>query len=181
METYKIRVKIGDHEFEAEGPADAVKEQFAAFKELVGAAPAPKGTPPPAKPSLPDSEDNDSREPGSSDRDRLKLLFSEESDGRLITLRIPPQGERREADALLLIALGYRLLKGVDEVLVTVLKEASHRSGISIQRVDRVASRDVSDNLFIKTGSGKGGKYRLTNTGITRAKELMETALSNVS
>lgn len=51
MDGYKLRVKIGDHEFEAEGPADVVKEQFELWKSLVTSAPPPQtpriDTPPP--------------------------------------------------------------------------------------------------------------------------------------
>ena len=36
METFKIRVKVGNHEFEAEGSQEAVERQFQMFKELVG-------------------------------------------------------------------------------------------------------------------------------------------------
>src|SRR6266852_1231085 len=39
METFKIRVKLGDHEFEAEGPQEAVERQFETFKELVNNTP----------------------------------------------------------------------------------------------------------------------------------------------
>src|SRR5258708_14663815 len=39
MEAFKIRVKVGDHEFEAEGPQEAVERQFETFKELVSGVP----------------------------------------------------------------------------------------------------------------------------------------------
>ena len=35
METTRIRLKIGIHEFEAEGPTEIVNEQFASFKEMI--------------------------------------------------------------------------------------------------------------------------------------------------
>src|ERR1700678_1882282 len=42
MAEYKLKIKIGEHEFEAEGPADGVQSQFAACKELIGSvAPSP--------------------------------------------------------------------------------------------------------------------------------------------
>ncbi len=39
MDTQKLKMKIGIHEFEAEGPVDIVQSQFAAFKELIAALP----------------------------------------------------------------------------------------------------------------------------------------------
>ena len=35
MEQNKLRIKVGDFEFEAEGPAEIVQAQLAAFKELL--------------------------------------------------------------------------------------------------------------------------------------------------
>src|ERR1019366_7885245 len=39
METTRIKVKIGEHEFDAEGPVEAVQSQFEAFRALVSTAP----------------------------------------------------------------------------------------------------------------------------------------------
>ena len=35
----KLKIKIGEHEFEAEGPVDIVQSQLAAFTELVSKLP----------------------------------------------------------------------------------------------------------------------------------------------
>ena len=35
MDTAKVRMKIGDHEFEAEGASEIVQAQFMAFRELL--------------------------------------------------------------------------------------------------------------------------------------------------
>src|SRR5262245_41501883 len=37
---YKLKMKIGDHEFEAEGPVDVVQAQFADFRDLIAKLPA---------------------------------------------------------------------------------------------------------------------------------------------
>lgn len=39
METLKLKMKIGEHEFDAEGPTDVVQAQFVAFKELISSLP----------------------------------------------------------------------------------------------------------------------------------------------
>ncbi len=38
-DNYRLKIKIGQHEFEAEGPADVVREQFQVFKDLIASAP----------------------------------------------------------------------------------------------------------------------------------------------
>ena len=35
MDAYRLKIRIGEHEFEAEGPQEAVERQFEAFKELI--------------------------------------------------------------------------------------------------------------------------------------------------
>ena len=38
-ELYRLKIKVGPHEFDAEGPADAVREQFKDWKDLIAFAP----------------------------------------------------------------------------------------------------------------------------------------------
>src|SRR5262245_54066226 len=40
METQRLRVKIGPHEFEAEGPPDTVSKQYADWREMIASLPA---------------------------------------------------------------------------------------------------------------------------------------------
>src|SRR5438477_7666462 len=35
METMRVKLKVGEHEFEAEGPIEAVQSQLATWKELI--------------------------------------------------------------------------------------------------------------------------------------------------
>src|SRR5713226_4623936 len=37
--SYRLKIKIGPHEFDADGPAEAVQEQFRIFKEMITSAP----------------------------------------------------------------------------------------------------------------------------------------------
>lgn len=179
MNPYKIRVKIGDNEFEAEGPEEAVKSQFDAFKEMLRAAPTVAAVSPVAS-SDASSED---RQPAiqRGNLERLGKLYNYDQKNKVVSIRIPPKGARGAADAILLIVYGYAQYMGLEEVLVGVIKESLKMSGFgSVERVDRVSAKDVSDGLYIKTGVAKGGKYRLTNTGVTRASELAEQLLSQV-
>ncbi len=36
---YKLKIKVGEFEFDAEGPVEVVQAQFAAFKELISELP----------------------------------------------------------------------------------------------------------------------------------------------
>jgi len=45
-DSYRMRLKIGSHEFEADGPVDVVQEQAKRFMELIAALPAERVMPP---------------------------------------------------------------------------------------------------------------------------------------
>ena len=42
METYKLHIKIGQHEFQGEGPEEAVKKSFEDWKLLITSLPTPE-------------------------------------------------------------------------------------------------------------------------------------------
>lgn len=162
QETFKLRVKFGDHEFEAEGPQEAVIQRFEEFRELIRSAPSPTVSPH-AKPAPAPSEEEPSW---------VGTLIRHDPRSRVISLRVLPEGEEREADAALLLLLAYKQARAEDEVSVTVLKEALSQSGCPVPRLDRALALQVKEHLVLKTGRGKGGKYRLTNKGLARAEAL---------
>lgn len=167
METHRLKIKIGQHEFEAEGPPEAVNAQFEAWKDLISALPSTgqfdQSGGGPAAPPNPESAKPPVELPGIFEHDRKK---------NLISLRVHPRGDHRFADALLLIMYAYKLLDQ-DEVMVGRLKEAMALTGLRLERVDRTMEPHLRANLVLKGGTGKGGKYRLTNMGIQRAEVLV--------
>src|SRR5437867_11374172 len=126
METFKLRVKIGQHEFEAEGPEETVKAQFLEWKELIQSVPAtvspvrqaPERAPVAAAPRhsmdslLASSQDDGSdrhQGTGISEAD-MAHVFAQDKDRRIVTLRVLPTGDNRHGDGLLLLLYGYRQL-----------------------------------------------------------------------
>lgn len=170
MDTYKLRIKVGPHEFEAEGPKDSVTAQFEAWKELIASLPAtPKANDQTVSKTLRVATEVRTRD-GS-----LALpwdIFDADEKRKLVTLRVHPIGEQKYADAALLIVYGYRQSSEQDEVLVTKLKESMEVSGLRPARIDRIIAPHIKAGLLMKTGLGKGGKYRLTNTGFAKADEM---------
>lgn len=179
MDTHRLRVKIGPHEFEAEGSEESVIAQFNEFKKLIETVPVPG-------PSLSLTPTTGSlsthpHAPTSIEMSRLEPLFSNDERRGLVSLRIIPTGERRDSDATLLVLLGFKLLRNEDVVPVTSLKAALQQSGCEPKRVDRAAEPYRKEGLLLKGGKGKGGKYRITNKGISRAHEIMESMLEQVT
>ena len=108
-DTAKLRVKIGPHEFEAEGPLHVIAEHFKTWQQLIATpplagqsgAPAPRAAVEPAGPPASGS----SVPPD---------LFTVDTPRKLVALRWYPGGKTRHADAALLLLYGYRLAFGKD-------------------------------------------------------------------
>jgi len=175
MSTYKLRVKLGAHEFEAEGPVEAVKKQFESWQKLIASitatAPATATLQGTASSTIPVSRVTEIRTPagyaGPLD------VFNVDDKRKIVTLQAHPTGENKEADAGLLILYGYKEIEKRDDVPVTKLKESLAVSGLRPNRIDRALAPHSRAGFILKAGRGKGGKYRLTNTGYAKAQQMV--------
>lgn len=167
QETFKLRVKIDGQEFEAEGQSDLVSRQFEAFRLMIqgsGSAWMRHVSPDAGPPVAPE---NVHAEPGRHGVD-LAQLFHVSTQSQGLSLRQPPGGQYPEADAVLLLLLGHKRLRNEEDVPVTVLMEALKQSGCPVKRLDRILTIYTKDHSVLRSGRGKGGKYRLTNLGLKK-------------
>lgn len=179
MDTYRLRIKIGTAEFEAEGPEESVKEQFEAFKQLIQSSPSAINTPA-TSPSSVSRITQIGQEALEAEPVRRLYIFSKGGD--FLSLAFPPRGEERHQQALLLVLYGFRKLLGQDDVAVGVVKDSLEQSGFVVDRVDRIASPLTKAGLVWKGGKkGKGGKYRLTNLGFTEAEATVKGLLEQAT
>lgn len=187
MENYRLRIKIGDCEFEAEGSQEIVERQFSEFKELL------------KSPPVSNHQGSNNNGGGANEGNAPKLLsekiitpvsfatdqywktFKFDEKRNLLSLSIRPMGDAAQADAILLLLFGYKFLKEQDEVIVTQLKDGLEQSGFSVNRIDRAIAPYVRSLFVIKTGKAKGGRYRLTNSGTTKAQTLANQLIELVS
>jgi hypothetical protein len=161
MDIYKLKIRIGEHEFEAEGPQDAVERQFQAFKELIA-------SPPPLATKRPDVEYPSPN--GHRDLKPFNSIFR--NDGRVISLTAPPHDI---GEGALLILFGQKEIQGEETPTGSQIADGLRRSGYVIPgRVDRILDDFVSQGLVIKMGVKKGTRYRLTNTGSPKAADIAE-------
>jgi len=93
-DTLKLRMKIGLHEFEADGPSEVVLAQVETWKQLAGLT-APPTNLSAAAPAAGDSDP------------ALRQLFGVNADQKSITLRATLGGRRRNANAALLLLYGH--------------------------------------------------------------------------
>jgi hypothetical protein len=169
VETHKLRIKIGDAEFEAEGSQESIKLQYDAFLAALAAAPKASVVLPRA------AGGSDAGHRGGDlvpDDQFITKAFNTDADKDLVSLKYLPKGEGREADALLLLIYGYSKLKGAEAVLGTQLLKAARQSGLTLDRVDRHIAKH--DAFLMKGGTRKGMKYSLYNQGVTKAAEVLK-------
>lgn len=178
-EKSRIRVKIGDSEFEAEGDRDIVSAQYNMFLDTIRhvsksilSVSAPHGQPYTSEPSydvgIMDGTEG-SEDQAASGTELNARVFSRHKD--LVSLRVLPETKKKNADALILILYGYQVLKGEDAVLGTQLMKSARQSGLSIDRIDRVISENRG--LFIRGGARRGVRYALNNQGERHAIKVM--------
>jgi hypothetical protein len=173
METYRIKMKIGVHEFEAEGPQDLVTAQFDAFKELISSG--PKGVTAPNAASAFTQTNGSAINPATPTDVSQAILDRVFSKGNPLSLAALPSGDNAASNALLILLYGFLKINGEQNVTGTMLNKAAKKSGVvNIDRIDRAMSVHQPD-LVLTAGAKKGRKYSLNNRGIARAEEIIRT------
>lgn len=173
---YRLKIKVGGHEFEAEGAPEDVREQFQAFKELVSAMPV--ATPQAVPPSFQVREEYvpPRQDAPLSDPDISKIM---KLVGRIVSLTVRP---KTAEEAVLLVMYGQRLLRQAEYVTGSEIVDGLETTGgLTFGRSDRLMEKISKDGDVIVTGENRGKRYRLTNTGITKARQLANELLAIVA
>lgn len=173
----KIKLRVGDDEFEAEGPAEDVRAMFQAWRAMLvgGAVARPDG-----------STDADAEAAAAALVDRrvaattalslpdhvVNRVFNLEPDNGPC-LRLIPADKRRDRDSLLLLAYIHARMAPSPWVRASDLKWMMELSDLSPSRIDRVAHWDEREGLLVRTGEGKGSRYAITVGGVERAERLI--------
>ena len=180
--TAKLRVKVGAAEFEGEGPADLIQEQYRAFLAAVSAAPAAATTH--TAPVAPVGANTDASggsaippaattasAPGAFDRALFKRVFTDSN--AVISLLALPKGDTSEADALLMLLYAYQELRQNEYPVTGVrLMQSAKQSGLhQVDRIDRKI--DTHTQYVLAAGARRGRKYSLNNQGVAKAQELI--------
>ena len=157
-------MKLGEHEFEAEGPPELIAAHFATWRDLLGA--------------FAQSGDGAAvlRPAPASDR-AASDLFAVDAQRKLVTLRRYPGGKWPDADAVLLLLYGFRHVLGENAraVGVTRLQRALAESGRADARIYRTLEGYRGAGLVRKFGRRRATSYQLTASGEERATALART------
>ena len=182
---YKVRVKLGPAEFEAEGPEDTVRQQLDHFyvavtQPLHSHVRQGDGGNETGKHSNKSSDSTEASsppelEPGVKSRPdvdpKIIARLFKEKDG-VVFLSALPKAEDRSGAALVLILWGYYVLKGRMELTGKELVNSGKLSGINLDRVDETLDKKGNQRFIATGGAGRRRCYSLNNTGMEYATSL---------
>ena len=122
----------------------------------------------------------------------LEKIYDFDERRNLLTLKVSlPDDGAREAKALLLLVYGYRVLKGVNDVLIerlcTGLRASGYERSIPIWQVmtgqtidlniDGLASEYVRVGALQLHGLRRGRVYSITEDGMERARDILKAII----
>ncbi|MGA9964128.1 MAG: hypothetical protein WBQ10_02900 [Terriglobales bacterium] len=172
MDTYRLKIKIGDHEFEADGPVDVVQSQFSAFRDLITAFPA---KPAPEAPRQDQLEERKVSNPDSFPHLPLEKIIKVE--GRVVSLTAKCDSVD---EAVMLVLLGQKDFRNNQEVTGAEIMDGLKQSGYMLDRVDKLLDKLASEGSTIIIGVHRGRRYRLTNQGLSKALGIAKEVLATV-
>ncbi len=173
--SYKLQIEIGSAKFNGDGPEEKVEEHFKLFLDALK---SPKANGLNGANGHKNGEENgrvviSSNEPIPADE--LSKVFIYEND--MVSLKSKPESENRDADGLIMLLYGYKVLAQKDEVLSLRLKPSAIQSGLSATKPSTVL-KDYQQ--YVRSGgSRRGSTYSLKNPGITKAEELIRAQLNS--
>jgi hypothetical protein len=175
----RLKIKVGEHEFEASGDPEDVKEQYRMFVELVGTM----ARTPPSQPQTLSSNDTpevDSSTPApSTPANDLVLTKIMKQEGRLVSLTVRPKSL---IDAIMLLMLGHKVIRSSEYTTGAELIDGLKTTGgITFSRIDKIMEKISDDGDIIVTGERRGKKYRMTNAGMTKARQIAQDLLAQVA
>jgi hypothetical protein len=180
----RLKMRIGEAEFEADVPENKVQPMYNQFLSMLERRHQAPGTPV-SYASLSGTATEANRTPvvevaprnGSPiepfgetpDKALLMRIFDLREDGT-VTLKMPPTGADANADALLLLLYGYYRLKNEEYVLATQLFRAAAQSGFALRRSANEYARH--SRLVVRGGHRKGSHYSLSSQGLAMVREI---------
>lgn len=184
MDKLKLRIKASDYELEAEGSRDFLNEQYEAFKQLLeDVAQKPVVSKSREKIDIPSSRESKTPPlpgdktvgPSNSQAKSFQKLLVWNDRTQRVKSTVLPDGPTKIADTVLLLLLGYRELRGLSQVPALALNHALKAAGFDDYRLDRELPPYLKAKLILRSGVGKGTRYRLTTRGVKKAQELVQS------
>ena len=174
--TSKIKMRVGVHEFEAEGSQSFVQAERQRFEALVRATHVPTETPMAIQPQG-SIQARSTSSIAAPEKERYAKIFKVDGQGVLALIGQLP-GKDRERDAIILLLLGYQTMLMKNTVTGADLTKSMNHSGYPTIRVDRMMGKYNTDGTILTGGKQRRGRYYyLSAPGAEKAKSLAEEML----
>ena len=187
----RLKMKIGEAEFEADVLENEIQPMYCQFLSLLerrGQAPVPLSETPPyggQRKDVSPAPDSGPHDPAieamlhvgspaaahgeAIDHMSLGRVFVVHDDGA-VTLKVLPGGPETYADAMVLLLYGHYRLRNETFVLATRLFRAAEQSGIPLRRPTNEYVRN--SRFVVRGGNRKGSHYSLSSQGLTFAEAI---------
>ena len=160
MSESRLRIKFGEHEFEAEGSTEAVERQLEIFKRLVLPGAALKAAMEAAQDQAP-----------------LSLEKIMHVQGRTVSLRAAAKVD----DAVLLLLLGQRQFRQHHILSGKDVMNGLRASGFKVRRADLVLKRLSGAGSIIAIGRYRARRYQLSKSGLDGAEQIARRLISQAA
>jgi hypothetical protein len=178
-DSYRLKIKVGPHEFEAEGAPQDVREQFQIFKEMISNMPVAVVASPQSDPAQNQSRPEAAIEKPDVAGNESSLTKIMKVIGRIVSLTVRPKSIE---DGILLILYGQKVLRQSDSVTGgEVIDGLKTTGGLSFGRIDRLMEKLGKDGDIIVNGENRGKRYRMTNAGQTKARQIATDLMAIVA
>ncbi len=176
----RLTMKIGDHDLNIEGSADSVHEIFKAWQELVKMAiSTPMAQAQKDEPSEGNGFQTSLPKPDATITVDSALTKIMRLENRSVSLTAQLTSVH---DALLLMLFGQKILRNNDAVTgAELMTGLSSTGGFSVGRLDRILDKLSLDGDVTTFGERRGKKYRLTNTGVAKARAIAGDLIAKVA
>jgi len=165
MSESRLKIKFGEHEFEAEGSAESIERQLETFKRLVAPEPEPR----PAAEIMKQPETDKAAAP--VELERIMRI-----QGRTVSLSVSTKLE----DAVLLMILGQRQFRQNHIVSGGEVMRGLRESGFRVGRADTVLKRHAGQGSIIAIGRYRTRRYQFSQAGLERAEQIARQLISQI-
>jgi hypothetical protein len=166
-ELRRLKMKIGNAEFEAEVAEDEVHLMYDQFLSMLR-----------ERTHTPERVVAGQTQRMTLDQRLPTGIFDHCQDGTIV-LKMFPDGPDRSVNTMLLLLYGYYLLKNEECVLATQLFRAGEQSGISLRRAAKECLRN--GRFVVRNGQRKGSNYALNDQGLAVAKQITAKLLDRAN
>jgi hypothetical protein len=155
MSDVRVRIKVGENEFEANGPPEFVQAEIAGFKKLIGYKADPAA-------NNPQSE--------RADIEKVARI-----NGRVVSLKVRTKSP---VHSVLAVLLGQHLLRNNTKVMGSEIMDGLRQSGYDISRADNILRDHVASANVTVVGRHRRRRYQLTPRGIEKAQAVARVLLA---